>query len=191
MQYLIPCALFLLLAGCTGNEIKVAKKANITSAISKDTTLKMLTYGLPDMRRHRDMNAVAKKYGFKFVHVAGCVVPKTLLDSIHTENDKINLILQSKFGKKWEDGFWAEVDTMQSLQMEVEKIVKQEKYIITKEKELDKDGYGLYYDIDPATEKNTFLVDAYSWLADTNRITFYKMSVNYKRRSVTLLSAAP
>ena len=58
-------------------------KSKVQKAHSRpgiDTTLQILTWGLPDLDKQRAMNAIAKTYGFEYYSLAGCVMYKKLLD---------------------------------------------------------------------------------------------------------------
>lgn len=152
-----------------------------------DTTLQILTHGLPDREQQRAMNSVAKKYGFRYYGVAGCIVSEHLLDSVNKENERVYKILEQRFGKDWLLTFATEVDTMERLQAQVEELVKKENYIVDKENELEKDGNGLYYLIDPTDKQNVFAVKAYGWgqwNGETELIVYYKLTVNLTMEKV-------
>ena len=163
-----------------------------TDEATKDTTLKILTYGLPDMEENHARNSVGKKYGFTYYPVAGCVVPKELLDSIHQENKKVYEILSRKLGQNWRTKFEQEVDTMRQLQSKIEKLIKAEKYIIEKDESLNKENNQLYYDIDFTSKKNVFEVKAYGWGRLNNKddlLVYYKASFDLNMKSAKLLSS--
>ncbi len=166
--------------------------SQLTEEPIKDTTLKILTYGLPDMNESHARNSIARKYGFSYYAVAGCVVSKELRDSILQENKKGYDILSKKFVKDWRSKFEEEVDTMRKLQPEIEKIVKKAKFIIEKEEVLNKENNCLYYDIDITPQKNIFTVKAYGWgkLNDIEEmLVYYIVSVDTITKSVKLISS--
>jgi hypothetical protein len=91
----MPLFLFLLVFSCRSKIQEVSKAPN------KDTTLKILIWGLPDFYQQRAMEAVAKNYGFEYRSIAGCVISKSLEDSALKINERSFEILQGKFGNNW------------------------------------------------------------------------------------------
>lgn len=184
-QYFVALSIFSIFS-CKSGVHKDDKQMNV------DTTLKILTYGLPDDEQQAAMNAVAKKYGFHYFQVAGCVISKNLVDSADKENNRVYEILRQKFGKDWQSIFETEVATMIRLQANAEELVKDENYIIDKEKELDKDGNRLYYLIDPAEEQNLFTVKVYGmglWNRESQPVLYYNLLVDLKNKRVTIKSS--
>lgn len=184
-QYFVGLFLFLIFS-CKSGVHKGDKQPNV------DTTLKILTYGLPNREQQRAMNTVAKKYGFHYFGVAGCVVSENLLDSVNRENKRVYEILGQKFGKDWRLKLASEVDTMKRLQANVEELVKKENYIIDKENELEKDGNGLEYLVDPTDKQNFFTVKVYGWgqwNGEMELIVYYKLNVDLTDKKVTKISS--
>jgi hypothetical protein len=152
-----------------------------------DTSLRILIYGLYEREQDRAMNTVAQKYDFRYYHVAGCVISEHLLDSVNKENKRIYKILEQRFGKNWRFTFAEEVETMENLQEQVETLVKKESYITVKENELEKDGNGLDYSIDPIEGQKTFAVKAYGWGQwhdKTELVIYYQLTVNLTKKTV-------
>ncbi|RYZ98527.1 MAG: hypothetical protein EOP47_19155 [Sphingobacteriaceae bacterium] len=91
MKLIILALIALQTTGCHNTQtnataqstdhMQVAVKSKI------DTSLRILTYGMPisgpSAMANRD---VAKKFGFSYYPVAGCVVTEQLLDSVKREN---------------------------------------------------------------------------------------------------------
>jgi hypothetical protein len=181
-RHLLFGLFFLLIFSCKSNDYHLKQDKPI------DTTLKFLTYGLPDREQQRAMNVVAKCYGFHYYPVGNCVIPQSLADSVSKENQKVNDILEQRFGKRWRLTFAAQVDTMQKLQHEVEKLVKKERYIVKKEEELNKEDDGLEFLIDPTDRKNIFTVKVYGWgkLNGQNELMiYYKLTVDLDTKTIT------
>ena len=179
--------LALILICCNKKQNLIKKK------VVEEPIVKILTYGLPDFDRSRAQNNVAKKYGFTFYAVAGCVVTQELLDSVERENNITFKLLEQKLGHDWETRFEKEVDRMQQIQNEVETLVGKEKYIIEKEKELEKEGNGLYFQIDLTDSENIFDVKAYGWKyinGESERVVYYTIVVNLYNKKVTKVSEA-
>jgi hypothetical protein len=180
----IVTALFLLFIISCNSQVQ----NNNNNSNSSDTTLTILTYGLPNMDYERARSTVAKKYGFQYYGVAGCVVSEKLIDSVKKENKRVYKILEGRFGENWKETFEKQVDTMQILQLQVEELVKKETYIVSKEKELVKAGNGLYYAIDPVDKQNIFAVKAYGWgtgNGEAELLIYYKLTVDLTKKTVT------
>ena len=85
-------ALILLMQSCHGQEKEIDRLE-----VDKDFTL--LTYGMPNFERTNSDNIIAKQWGIKFYSVAGCRVSKELIDSVETENERLNKNIEKKYGK--------------------------------------------------------------------------------------------
>lgn len=154
-----------------------------------DSSLTILTYGLPDISQRSAMDAVAKNYNFSYYAVAGCIVTDQLLDSVDRENKKVYDILEKRFGKNWQSKFNDEVQTMVKSQRQVIKLVKKERYISTKETELGNGGYGLDYIIDQNHNQSSFNVKVYGWneiLVKPEQVILYELTVDLKNKTVVL-----
>ena len=176
--------LLLSLAFISQGSTPMPAKTDVTN----DSTVKILTYGLMHFERIRALNTVGKKYGVVFHAVAGCVVTQELVDSVEIENSKTYRLLEQKFGCDWEARFEKEVALILKQQEEVELIVKREKYIIEKEKELEKQGKGLYFKIELTDTENIFDVKAFGWEtinSESEEFVYYKMIVNLLDKKVT------
>jgi hypothetical protein len=92
---LAPLILFLLLFSCRG---KIKQENKISS---KDTALKILIWGLPSRDQEIAMNVAAKKYGFEFHRIGGCLIPPNLYDSALQVNERSSKILDARFGNYW------------------------------------------------------------------------------------------
>jgi len=178
---MLTALLFISLVSC--------KNKTTITAISNtvDTSLKILTYGLPSKEGTRAMNTVAKQYGFRYYPVAGCIISKSLLDSVNRENKKVYEILEKRFGSNWRSTFSKQVDSMEHQQICVEELVKKQDYIIAKQKELEKDGNGLDYKIQPTDKQKIFTVKVYGWRlwnGKTELLAYYTLTVDLSRKLV-------
>jgi hypothetical protein len=175
--------LILVVIGC---------KASVETIppVQKDSTLKMLTYGLPSMEGERVRDAVAKKYGFKYFAVAGCLVTGELLDSVHKENEKVKAVLRDRLGKNWEEDFRKEVDKLMVKQEQVFKLVKMRPDIITREKELNRTDKYLDFSIDYGKNPNSFYITAIENEYEQSKfreIIFKKFLIDLNSNSLTTI----
>lgn len=129
----------------------------------KDTTLRILVYGLPDFERQNAEGLIAKKYGFMFCGVAGCDVSEELEDSVKKENKPVYALLEQKYGSGFWKRFRAEVEEEYQTEKEVEKLLWQQPYLKQKDAELANEGNGLHFDMDWTPKKGVYAVIAYGW----------------------------
>lgn len=78
---------------------------------STDTIFTLLTYGFPNRDREKVRDIIAKTWGIRFYAVAGCLVTKDLIDSVKTNNDHVNKLIEKKYGANWQEKFEKEVNT--------------------------------------------------------------------------------
>ena len=159
-----------------------------------DSTLRVLTSGMRIIELDRAKGVVAKKYGFQYYSVAGCMVTPELLDSIKRENDITYAILEKKFGKDWENQFDAEVKRVIPIQKKVEELVEKQCYIIEKEQELAKTNRSLHFFINPLPDSRQCDVKVYAWETRDEEevpVILFRMKVNSVKNKVELLSSNP
>ena len=96
MFRVIKSAFFLLLLCSCRNTVKPSGRVQ-----PQDTTVRILIWGLPDLDQRRVMFAEAKKYGFEYYPICGCVISKKLSDSAYEVNRKSIEILNKRLGTDW------------------------------------------------------------------------------------------
>lgn len=157
----------------------------------KDTTLRILVYGLPDFERQNAEGLIAKKYGFMFYGVAGCDVSEELEDSVKKENEPVYALLEKKYGTDFWKRFRAEVEEEFQTEKEVEKLLWQRPYLKEKDAELAKEGNGLHFDMDWTPKKGVYAVIANGWgkwKGEDRMMVYYRLKVDLNQRKVQLLS---
>ncbi|MGF2413830.1 MAG: hypothetical protein ACQUYJ_15975, partial [Ferruginibacter sp.] len=75
VNYFLIATIILTLFSCKNASVKIHQRVIV------DSTPKLLIAGLPERIETNAMNTVAKKYGFHYERVGGCVVSKKLSDS--------------------------------------------------------------------------------------------------------------
>jgi len=106
-----------------------------------------------------------------------------LANSIIKENNITYEKLNQRYGKDWKVKFNSEIDLIRHLLDKVEYIIRKEPYIINKNKDLEKNGDGLNYDIYSLTS-NIFSVKAYSWgtwNGQNRLLIYYKITIDLSR----------
>ena len=128
-----------------------------------DTLPAVLISGLPDWSVENVMNPAAKKYGFKFLRVGGCVVSKKLSDSMQQHNEEMYKTLEAKYGKGFRNKFYHEVELLTGIQYRIESVLNRDAYVIAVNKAFGKEAYAMQYEIDPDIKKSIVTIQAYGW----------------------------
>ena len=173
------------------------KKASTRDIISSkkqsaDTTLILLTYGLPYFDRQNSENVICRKWGIRFYPVAGCVVTEDLVDSVKTNNEKINKLIERKYGTNWRDRFEKEVDEEFEKEKIVTQILDKVDFIKKKDDQMDLEGNGLHYNMTPIENSSDYNVSVEGWGKIDNKdiwVSYYRMTVNYKTEKYKLLDS--
>jgi hypothetical protein len=90
---------------------------------NNDTSLLTIqTYGMPSMPKDEQARRiVACKWGFRYDHVADCVVSKELSEKVATHNNEVLSILTKKYGSDWEKNFEEEVKSEYKKERRIQK----------------------------------------------------------------------
>jgi hypothetical protein len=152
---------------------------------------RLLTYGLPNFEKQNSENVVAQKWRIEFYAVAGCVVTQELEDSVDKHNKTIEPLIEKKYGKNWRDKFYKEVDAEFETEKKVTALIDQLDYIKKRQADMEKEGNGLQYIMTPvanSTKYNVLVQGWGKWKGEDEWMTYYGLLVDYKTRSVKLLS---
>ncbi len=175
--------------------IILATLTQVTSCFSQGQTTKpkfrLLTYGLPNFTKQNSENVVAQKWGIEFCAVAGCVVTQKLEDSVVRHNKSVEPQIEKKYGKNWRDKFYKEVDTEFETEKKVTAMIDLLDYVKERQAEMEKEGNGLHYIMTPGastTKYNVSIQGWGKWKGKDEWVTFYKLLVDYRTKSVKLLS---
>jgi hypothetical protein len=155
-----------------------------------DTTLTLLTYGLPNFEKQNSNNVIAKKWGIRFYAVAGCVVTEELEDSVKINNDKINKLIENKYGANWRDKFENEVDEEFKREKVVSAVLDKIDFIKKKDEQMNLEGNGLHYYMTPQGNIGNYNVSAEGWGTIDKKdvwVSYYRLTVNYKTKKYKLL----
>ncbi len=143
------------------------------------TPLKVLVWGLPSSQENI-AGGVAKKYGFEYYGVGGCVISRELEDSVQKHNDSVYAILAQRHGKDWQERFQEDIDNIQRHKDEVKALLLKEPLVAAIGTRLV-----LYMEIEPAADMDTCKVtvfghDKYEWKL------FYTYLVDHKKKRAML-----
>jgi hypothetical protein len=165
-------------------------KSQTQKADKKLLPYTILVYGLPNFERQNAEGVIAKKYGIRFYAVAGCVVTRGLEDSVEKENKPAYTAIEKKYGKDFWKKFNREVDEEFVKEENVKEILGKQQYINSKQRELEKEGNGLSYIMNP---KGSGIYDiiAYGWgkVKEENKLViYYRLLVYTDDRSVKMIN---
>lgn len=167
-------------------KIIVDKKQDTT-----DTIFTLLTYGFMDRERQKANDIIAKTWGIRFYAVAGCLVTKDLIDSVKTNNDHVNKLIEKKYGANWQEKFEKEVNDEFKRGQKVTKILDKADIVKKKNDELGLKKDKLYYNMSPFENSGVYNVSVEGWGKIDNQDTkfsYYRMTVNYKTKQCELVS---
>ena len=183
--FALSCAIYML--SCQS----AAQPTIKSGSPGKDTLLKVLVYGLQNVERQNAETVIARKYGFVFHAVAGCIVYEELVDSVKKENEKTYAVIETKYGKNFWERFEKEVDTEYRKQERVKRLLAKQPYLKSLEKQLQQSNNGIYYFLQPTGKSNEYDVTVYGWGAYQNEmmlVVFYELKANHQTGKVTVLS---
>ncbi len=141
---------------------------------SKDTFLKVISTGIPDLESITQLNNFAKKYGFKYYPIGG-IVTTSRGDSILKENNSIYKILEERYGKNWKEEFDSQYDTISQIRSQASALIN--------EQFPDNIRY-FYYLVERTSEKGYYSVKIYttdSLNGKSELIVHYKMTIALKQ----------
>jgi len=173
--------------------VLLVKESNAQdSKIKRDSTLRLLTFGLPNFEMQNAENVVAARYGFHFYGVAGCDVNQELEDSVEKVNAPVYAYLEKRHGKGWYDNFTKDVEKEFLVQKEVFSLLEKEPVIIKRQQLLKEESNGLEYILEAITTTQ-YDVLAYGWgrlspNTSDELVVYYHLIVDLKKQSVKLLS---
>jgi hypothetical protein len=175
IRYLSLIVFIFIFSSC-GN-----KPTKHTEPVVVDTSPAILISGLGDMARDDIQNRIAKKYGFKFLRIGGCVISKKLSDSMRLHNEMLYKKLEEVHGKGLRDKIFREADLLASLQYQVEYVLNHDPEIIRKNFAFGKGEYEMFYEIDLHAKKHFLSIQAYDWSeisGEFQKRIYYTLSID-------------
>ncbi|GAA4334822.1 hypothetical protein GCM10023149_42380 [Mucilaginibacter gynuensis] len=158
----------------------------------RDTSLTILTYGLPGPRDLRNAEEItANRWGISYKSVAGCIVSQSLRDSVKEHNSDVYERIEKKFGKNWRSKFETNVNSELIIVNRITTFLNKENTNIKKRLELEKESNGLHYTIRPMKNDTIYEALATGWgeiNGKSEYVMYYKYAVNIKTSSVKMVS---
>lgn len=154
--------------------------------------LRPLTYGMPaDIEKQNAKHVIAEKWGIQFYAVAGCMVSQELVDSVDRHNKIVEDLIAHKYGKSWRDRFYKQVDDESEIEKKVKIVIAESNDF---SKRLIATGMGnnnFNYFMTPvpnSTKYNVSVCNWGKWQGKDEWLTYYKLKVDYRSKSITLVS---
>lgn len=154
--------------------------------------LEIYTTGLPAIEYGAVANIIARRYGFRYRAIAGCVVTREIADRKYSNNRSVYSTLDSIWGCNWRDKFDMQVDSAIEIHNKIEWLVNDESYIRKANETFYKHGYGFSYGITSAIDGTGFFVDVYIppiSKTDSTCLIYYKLKVDLQHKAVVILDA--
>ncbi|MFT3748621.1 MAG: hypothetical protein QM768_09905 [Agriterribacter sp.] len=154
--------------------------------------LEIYTTGLPAIEHGTVANIIARRYGFRYRAIAGCVVTKEVSDRKYLNNRSVYSKLDSIWGYNWRDKFDMQVDSAIEINNKIEWLVNDEAYIRKANETFYKHGYCFSYHISAAINSMDFFVDVYIppiSKTDSTCLIYYKLKVDIQHKAVVILNA--
>ncbi|ASZ11726.1 hypothetical protein KTO58_16300 [Chitinophaga pendula] len=156
-----------------------------------DSLLTILTYGLPLFDEYNSRETVARKFGFRTIAVAGCVVTQELIDSVKKENKWVYQQLARRWGPNWETNYEQQARQWAAEQEKVAALVRKQSFIQAKDKALNSDYTTLRLQILPGTSHHTYQVKAYAWGKENGKEAtwvYFTLKADMNTHTVTVLN---
>jgi len=166
--------LLTFLTSCGQTPTDTAKKEAIT----------ILRYGLPGPDLY-EYNEVARKYNFKLISVAGCIVSPQLSDSVVKHNKMSYEKLDKLNGANWQDKYKKDVQESYSRDTTMVNVLKKEKFIQDQYVKEHKHGNGLIYLVDSALTENIYRINVIGYLDTTSTlVSFFRVVMDYDKLKI-------
>ncbi|WP_342644741.1 hypothetical protein [Mucilaginibacter sp. CSA2-8R] len=159
---------------------------------NRKAPLAHLSYGLPkDMRTQNVQSVLSKKWGLTDKSVAGCVVTKSLTDSVTRHNRKVDDAMDARFGNNWRKQYKQDYNHELVVQNKAIALLNQEPLIIKKRNQLKKEHTDIQIFLDPTPKPAVYnaMVSCYESQSENPRyVQVYQYEVNVDKPAVRLLN---
>lgn len=179
--------LLLLLCCCLYAPGQQVKRPQLLA----DTTIYMLTYGLPAKNTHGLYDSVAAKYGFQYLWVGGCIVDRETSCCVSRLNEITISYLKLVNGDDWEERFERDVSAYRRLCDSALAIAARMPYIIRKQKEQEELGFTLAFEPRFTDNRQVCMVDVFGWDNKQGIVRLCKLEINAYEQKVKIISDKP
>jgi len=143
-----------------------------------------LRYGLPGPDLY-EYSLVARKYNFKLITVAGCIVDDAVRDSVNKHNKIAYTRLDKINGKDWQTNYEKDVRSTYSKDSTMIELLKNETFIKKRDAEQNKHGNGLIYLMDSALASEVYRINVIGYLDSTSTlVSFFRVYIDYRELTI-------
>lgn len=156
-------------------------RQGVATAYLPTGTLEIYTYGLADFGAERSRARVARRWGFSYRSIAGCIVSQELLDTADRHNGAVEAALAQKHGADWEARFETEVADAMWLDSVISAAALRNPTLADAQKHLDAEGKGLMFEPGERRADGRYDVYAYAyepWEGEPAYVTHYTLAVD-------------
>lgn len=151
---------------------------------NSDTTPAILLTGIPEIEQIKQMNVIAKKYGFKFKSL-GCVTELNRRDSIKKTNERTYSLIDKRLGNSWRELYNSELEKTTKIREFISEFLTKNHITFPQQ---------LYSVVLPGLKKDQYLVQLYTVnFTDTNvqYKTIILIDIDFKKKKgITIWKAA-
>lgn len=189
MKYWSLVLLILVSGFCYAQRSKVTQASAAAAiaargqaaAFTPSGPLEIYTYGLADFGGERSRARVARRWGFSYRSIAGCVVTQELLDSADRHNRAVEMAIARQRGADWKARFEAEVSSAMSLDSIISAAARRNATIAEAQRDLDAAGKGMLFEPGELRADGRLEVYAYAYDQWENKpafVTQYTLAVD-------------
>lgn len=162
-----------------------------TAAFTPSGRLEIYTYGLADFGAERSRARVARKWGFSYRSIAGCVVTQELVDTANAHNRAVEAAIARQHGEDWKPRFESEVAAAMSLDSAISAAAMRNPTIADAQRHLDAEGKGLLFE--PGEERADGQMEVYAytyddWQGKPAFVTQYTLAVDTAAASAEVVN---
>ena len=174
--------LLIFFASCRAKSQDVSAAVGHRPFISvQSAPLEIHIFGLANFGAERSRARVARRWGFSYRAIAGCVVTKELMDSAARHNSVVETALAQKHGAGWKARFENEVESAGAFDTIIQKAALQNPVIATAQRVLDGAGKSLLFEPGEVRADGRVEVYAYAyddWQGRPSFVTQYTLRVD-------------
>jgi hypothetical protein len=157
-----------------------------------DSLMTIQTFGMPSFDEdHSPRDIIARKWGFRYDHVADCVVSKQLSASIDAHNNEVNCILIKMYGPDWEKKFEEQVKSEYKKDERIKKTISKLPSVIKVMNEFKQWKGAFFYSLEPDKNLEIYHVSINGRIIvdkEEGMFTFGKFIVDSKTLKVSVIS---
>jgi hypothetical protein len=148
--------------------------------------------GLPHIEWENTMSEAAKKFGFSYYRVAGCVIPEDFRKYIDKHNKKLKSRLEKKY-VGWQEKFDKEFDRLYSLFSYADTLLMQSQvFWDNNPATIDgKDSFHYFEEMTTDSVLSVKIIDVVEWFNNNKLVSYKRFQVDIRTKEVKILADKP